>query len=100
VLGHARADVQGRVNANSLRRKTSAKCALFQIRAPGEPGKHIVQLNNSTADFLIAVNFAEQSRSFNVGELQAQSALVRISTYLDREHERVENDFCCVSMNA
>jgi len=42
--------------------------------------------------FLVALNFAGQSRSFNLGELQAQSASLRISTYLDREHERVENE--------
>lgn len=42
--------------------------------------------------FLSALNFAGQSRTFNVGELQAQTALLRISTYLDREHERVEDE--------
>jgi alpha-glucosidase len=42
--------------------------------------------------FLVALNFAGQSRSFNLCELQAQSAFLRISTYLDREHERVENE--------
>jgi alpha-glucosidase len=42
--------------------------------------------------FLIALNFAGQSRNFNLDELQAQTALLRISTYLDRAHERVENE--------
>ena len=41
---------------------------------------------------MVALNFAGQSRSFNLCELQAQSAFLRISTYLDREHERVENE--------
>ena len=42
--------------------------------------------------FLIALNFAGQSRSLNLGELQARAASLRISTYLDREHERLENE--------
>ena len=42
--------------------------------------------------FLIALNFAGQPRSFDVGELQARRAFLRISTHLDREHERVENE--------
>jgi len=41
---------------------------------------------------LIALNFAGQPRSFDVGELQARRAFLRISTHLDREHERVENE--------
>ena len=42
--------------------------------------------------FLVALNFAGQSRSFNLDELQARGAVLRLSTYLDREDERLENE--------
>jgi alpha-glucosidase len=42
--------------------------------------------------FLVALNFAGQSRSFNLDELQARGAVLRLSTYLDRKDERLENE--------
>ena len=42
--------------------------------------------------FLVALNFAGQSRSFKLDEFQARGAVLRLSTYLDREDERLENE--------
>jgi len=42
--------------------------------------------------FLVALSFAGQSRSFNLDELQVRGAALRLSTYLDREDERLENE--------
>ena len=42
--------------------------------------------------FLIALNFSGEPRRFDVAELQAGRAFLRISTYPGREHERLTNE--------
>ena len=75
-----------------LRRKEPALSVGDYAALPA--GDDLIAYMRKSAErrFLIALNFAGQSRNFNVGELQARTALLRISTYLDREHERVENE--------
>jgi len=75
-----------------LRRKEPALSVGDYAALPAGDDLIAYMRKSAESRFLIVLNFAGQSRSFNVGELQAQSALLRISTYLDRERERVENE--------
>jgi len=75
-----------------LRRSEAALCVGDYAAVPA--GEDLITYIRKSADrrFLIALNFAAQTRSFDVSELLARPARIRLSTCLDRAHEQVENE--------